>query len=292
MVTETSMVRERKSVSAVALSLLMPGLGHLYCGRIVTGLVLAFLSSISMLVFFLMLVVRTPSWTPSLAVLLAASFSIALFAFVDSWRLARRIGKSYVLKDYNRWYVYTLLVLGMGTGSLVYAEYTKTRFMEAFRVPTVGMNPTIMQGDRILANKIAYDGRSPERGDVIVFPNPDNLKMTFVKRIVALEGETVELRDGALYINGKKLAREPLGPTVWEVNGTARYKIRPADGPGANFGPVTVPKHHVFTLNDNREVTQDSRSYGPIPIVGIKGRVDYIYFPFNHWSCLGKPKNQ
>lgn len=296
---------------AVTLSVIMTGLGHIYCGRIVKGLVLAFISCILIPFIFGAFSVShsTTRITVIIAALLASSV-IWLFAIIDSGYTAKRTTESYILKDYNRWYVYLILIL-MGTGgSSQIAFNVRTIFLEAFRVPVASNYPTMIPNDRFLANKIAYKNSDPQKGDLVVFTNPQDRRQNYIKRVVAVAGETVEIRNGEIYVNDQKLPRhklpqstldniritikrdkiEPLeGDVFEETNGDAKYKIFLADHkPPADFAKITVPDHHCFVLGDNRNLSYDSRNFGPVLLATIKGRADYLYFPAKDWSRFGK----
>jgi signal peptidase I len=238
---------------------------------------------------------------------------IWLVAIIDSWYTAKHTADSYTLKDYNRWYVYVLLVL-MGTGgSTQIAFNVRKNILEAFRVPVASNYPTIVPNDRFLANKLAYKTSDPKRGDLVVFINPENRRINYIKRVVAIAGDTVEIKDGQLYINDEKLQRqmlaqstldnirikvrgEPLeGDVFYETNGNAKYKIflsgPPHNQASSDFAKITVPAHHCFVLGDNRNLSQDSRHFGPIPLATVKGRADYLYWPAKDWSRFGRIKN-
>jgi len=209
--------------------------------------------------------------------------------------------------------VYVLLVL-MGTGgSTQIAFNVRKNILQAFRVPVASNYPTIVPQDRLLANKLAYKKSDPKRGDLIVFLNPEDRRINFIKRVVAVAGDTVEIKDGQLYVNDEKLQRqklaqstldtirikvrgEPLeGDVFEETNGDAKYKIflaRPShDTTSSDFAKITVPKHHCFVLGDNRNLSQDSRHFGPIPLATVKGRADYLYWPAKDWSRFGRISN-
>jgi len=295
---------------AVTLSVIMSGLGHIYCGRIVKGLVLAFILCI--IIPFIFGAFSVSHSTIRIAVIIAAllaSSVVWLFAIIDSGYTARRTTENYIPKDYNRWYVYVILIL-MGTGgSTQIAFNVRTIFLEAFRVPVASNYPTMIPNDRFLANKIAYKKSDPQKGDLIVFINPEDRRQNYIKRIVAVAGETVEIRNGELYVNDQKLHRQKLpqsalddiriqvgekpleGDVYEENNGTAKYKIFLAEHktPG-DFAKITVPKYHCFVLGDNRNLSKDSRHLGPIPLATIKGRADYLYFPAKDWSRFGRIK--
>lgn len=196
----------------------------------------------------------------------------------------------------------------MSTGSSTQIAFNvRSSLVEAFRVTAVSMHPTIAYGDRFLANKIAYNKSDPERGDVIVFKSPENRRWNWVKRVVAIAGDIVEMKDNELYINGQKLERESVGQSscdspketvqgelFLEENGQAEYQIFLADIDKekkefiANFPETTIPKNHCFVLGDNRNLSRDSRHFGPVPLATIKGRADYLYFPAKDWSRFGR----
>jgi len=301
----------RKPSAAIALSLIMPGLGHIYCGRIVKGIILAFLSSI-----FIPIIFGTLSVSHSavrIAVIISSLFAslvVWLIATIDSWYTARQAKESYVFKDYNRWYVYIILILMSTGGSIQIAFHIRSTLVQAFIVPTASNYPAIVPGDRFLANKLAYKTTDPQRGDIVVFPNPQNRRQKQVKRVVGLAGDTVEIKNGQLYINDEKLPREKLpqstlenikvkikgqpleGDIFYETNGNAKYKIfmakSPLDKTPPDFARITIPKSHCFVLGDNRNMTYDSRNYGSVPLATIIGRADYLYFPAKDFSRFGR----
>jgi len=304
----------RQPWSAVVLSLIMAGLGHIYCGRFVKGLVLTFLSCIFVPVLFGTLLVSHSSVRIAVIIIsFSVSMVIWLFAIIDSWYIAKHTADSYTLKDYNRWYVYVLLVL-MGTGGSTQISFNvRKNILQAFRVPVASNYPTIIPNDRFLANKLAYKTSDPKRGNLIVFLNPEDRRINNIKRVVAIAGDTVEIKEGQLYINDEKLQRqmlaqstldnirievrgEPLeGDVFEETNGNAKYKIFLAGPPhnqaSSDFAKTTVPAHHCFVLGDNRNHSQDSRHFGPIPLATVKGRADYLYWPAKDWSRFGRISN-
>jgi len=295
---------------AVLLSLIMPGLGQIYCGKLARGLVFTFLNLLPLPVTIGLFAMSTSSLLmPAVIAMILLAGLIQLMAIIDSACLAHN-AKEYVLKDYNKPVVYVLLLVLITTGSVGSAFYLREQLLEAFRVPVASNYPTILPGDRFIANKIAYKSTDPKRGDLIVFVNPEDRRINYIKRVVAVAGETWEIRNGELYVNDQKLPRqklpestldnirikiktdkmEPLeGDVFEETNGDAKYKIFLADHktPG-DFAKITVPKHHCFVLGDNRNLSQDSRHFGPVLLATVKGRADYLYFPAKDWSRFGK----
>ena len=305
---ESGYRHKRRPLVAVVLSFVMAGLGQIYCGRIIRGLVFALLCTVPFAVIA-GLFIHEAAVKVSFLLITAFVSVVGLVAIIDSWYLAKHTKPDYELKDYNRWYVYLLLCLINMGGSATYSLYFRDHYMEAFRVPTASNYPTIAPGDRFLANKLAYRNQDPKRGDLVVFVNPKNRRINFVKRVVALAGDTVEIKDNDLYINGQKLERTKLDDSILskiktevggeilkgniyeETNYGVKYKIFLKSGVDpklANFAKVTVPDYHCFVLGDNRNMSEDSRHFGPLPLAAIKARADYLYWPAKDWSRFGR----
>jgi signal peptidase I len=297
---------------AVLLSLIMPGLGQVYCGRLKRGLVLNFLNILPLpIIIGLFSLSDSPSMMQIAIALLLAGGIVQLTAIIDSAFLAKR-SAGYQLKDYNSPLVYVLLVLIVTGGGIGSALYLRNQRLEAYRVPAASCYPTIMPNDRILANKHAYNRTDPKRGDLVVHICPFDRHSNYIKRIVAVAGDTVEMKDNQLYINGHKLTRRKLpestldkiritvegkpleGEAFEETNGNAKYNIflaePPRDDTAGDFEKITVPEHHCFVLGDNRNNSRDSRHFGPGPLATIIGRADYIYWPAKDWSHFGRIK--
>jgi signal peptidase I len=292
----------------VVLSLIVPGLGHIYCGKMTRGLVFAFLTGMSVMIALLLLVYCAPMRLLTFSTLIfLALLAVPLIATVDAYRIARRIKSDYELKEYNRWYVYIIMALIISSNTVGYSLYVREQFLEPFFIPTCHNYPTITPGDRILASKRVYKTIDPARGDIIVFRNPQNMRQNQIKRIVAVAGDTVEIHNDALLINGLPLKRDKVphqrpdktdarlqGEVFYESNGEARYKIilspreEELQVSVTDFARITVPANHCFVLGDNRHYSRDSRHYGPVPLVGIRGRADYLYWPADGWSRFGR----
>lgn len=134
------------------------------------------------------------------------------------------------------------------------------------RVPSGSMLDTIQIGDRLIASRLSYKSESPQRGDIVIFKYPDDEKQKFVKRIIGLPGETVEIKDGGVYING---SATPLTETYIK------------EKPVGHFGPYTVPEHSYFMMGDNRNDSLDSRYWTNTFVKEDKilGKVKFRYFP-------------
>ena len=289
---------------AASLSSVMPGLGQLYCGAIMKCLWLAgAMSAIGLLG----LVVAVPGFSLNegfLLLFLALSLLLYGYSVVDAFLLARRTGEHYQPKDYNRWPAYVLLFLAVSGGYVFSGLYVRDRLVQAFKVPSSSMYPAIWPGDKVLAVKSAYLDQDPAVGDIVIFRNPENRRQLFIKRVVAVGGDAVEIRDGNLYINDIPLKREPApaaavipGPSTppgtlfYESNRNAKYRIllNPgADDKRRNYPRTVIPKYDCFVLGDSRNDSFDSRFFGPVPIAGVVGKASFIYGPARDWSRFGR----
>jgi signal peptidase I len=287
---------------ALVLSLCSTGLGQIYAGSPVRGLVLflTFLLYVPVVFVAGLLKPSTPILI-GLILALAGVLGIMLFAAVDAYRLARRARVHYEVKEFNRPLVYVLFFL-VGViypaGSLM---VLRANVFEAFLVPTASEAPNVLPGDHILVNKLAYRDTLPKRGDVVTFRNPRNRTENWIKRVIGLPGDTVEVRGNEVLVNGKKLERDPVpaaslsaiheeisGAVFYETNAGRRYKIMlaPSSRP-ANYPRTKVPEGCCFVLGDNRNRSEDSRQIGFIPLGDILGVLQYIYYPAQSWSRFG-----
>ena len=166
--------------------------------------------------------------------------------------------------------------------AIALALFFRQFVLQAFRIPSQSMESTLLVGDFLFVNKFLYgaqlpfsetrlpDVRPPRRGDIIVFKPPQENR-DFIKRCVGVAGDTIEVRNKDLYVNGK-LQVEPY----------VQHLDRHVQGPGSTnrdfFGPYVVPPGHLFMMGDNRDNSADSRFWGPEPISRVKGKAMFIYF--------------
>ena len=165
--------------------------------------------------------------------------------------------------------------------------------VQAFRIPTGSMENTLLVGDFLFVNKLVYGSeidigaaghriiyyrfpaiRQPHRGDVIVFRYPDDPSRDFIKRCVAVEGQTLEIRNKVLYIDGVA-QKEP-----YVIHSDERVIPREVSARD-NFGPTVVPKGHIFMMGDNRDNSHDSRFWGPLQLSLVKGKAMILYWSWD-----------
>jgi signal peptidase I len=154
--------------------------------------------------------------------------------------------------------------------ALVLTLVIRTYVMQAFKIPSGSMRPTLTEGDKLFVNKFIYRFRVPERGDIIVFKFPGDPKKDFIKRLVAFGGEIVELRDGKIYVNGKVLS-DPgsFGKFYY-------YNHDPFGGPGEK---IRVPEGSYYVLGDNSANSTDSRFWGFVPGKNLLGKAVFRWWP-------------
>lgn len=248
----------RKIWVAVALSLLCTGLGHLYCGRTARGLVL-FLLSLLVVPVAVAVALAPPSGLLLAAfVVTGAGFPIlVLFAVIDSARIARRLRDGVERRDYQRPVVYALFAIVGLLFPLGSSVYLRAHVIEVYRIASGSMEPALHRDDYVFVNKLG--GRPPKRGDVVVFRHGHDPERNYVKRLVGLPGDRVEVRDGRVYVNGQILPD-------------------PKTDPGAtpNVPEQPVPPGSCFVLGEDLANSKDSREFGPVAADAIVGPAVYV----------------
>jgi len=173
----------------------------------------------------------------------------------------------------------------------VFVFFVMTFVVQAFQIPTGSMIPKLLVGDFLLVNKMAcvrpafrvedwlIPHKQISRKDIVVFKWPKDLTKDFVKRVIGLEGEKVEIRAKQLYVNDVAID-EPYkihkDSQAYSKDDQYQYDL----AIGANYGPVIVPPGHLFVMGDNRDDSMDSRTWGFVPLANIKGRPWIIYFSY------------
>jgi len=167
--------------------------------------------------------------------------------------------------------------------AFILAMFIRTFFFQAFRIPSGSMEHTLEIKDRLLVNKLHYGPKipfsnmripgftKPRRGDVIVFKYPNDRKRDFIKRIIGLGGETLQIMGGDIYIDGKRVA-DPLIRNIFYYN-------RDNSEFGKEGQDVHVPEGHYFVLGDNSRSSHDSRYWGFVPEENVIGKAEVIYWP-------------
>lgn len=182
--------------------------------------------------------------------------------------------------------------------ALLLALFIRTFIVQAFKIPSGSMIPTLQIGDHILVNKLSYGVRIPiwgqyllqyrqaQRGDVIVFVFPEDRSKDFIKRVVGVGGDVVEIRGKRVFVNGQPL-EDP--HAYFEGDGAQGIGFQIRD----DYGPKRVPENHIFVMGDNRDRSYDSRFWGFVDLQDIKGKAFMIYWSWDgtdrwiRWERIG-----
>jgi len=208
-------------------------------------------------------------------------------------RKEERMRKKRFIKEYLEPIVIAVLI----------ALFIRTFIVQAFKIPSSSMEPTLLVGDYLLVNKFIYgikipltdtklfQFKNPKRGDIVVFIYPKDRSKDFIKRVIGTEGEKVEIVRNKIYINDN-LVEDPWGHYSEKSDWLTQLQLM------ERFGPVVVPKDSLFVLGDNRDNSQDSRFWGFVNVNAVKGKALIIYFSWDgnaqnlldeiRWRRLGK----
>ncbi len=168
------------------------------------------------------------------------------------------------------------------------AMVIRTFVVQAFKIPTGSMRMTLQEGDLILVNKFIYGAkvpfsnfylpalREPKRGDIVVFVYPEDKKKDFIKRLIGLPGEIIEIKGGSIYVNDKQV-EEPIFKQIYYYN---RGDF------GAEGQKIVVPKDNYFVLGDNSASSKDSRYWGFVPKENLLGQALVIYWPIHRMRTI------
>ena len=173
--------------------------------------------------------------------------------------------------------------------AVILALLIRTFVVQAFKIPSGSMEPTLLVGDHILVNKFIYGVKipfirntlipisKPKRDDVIVFIYPHDTSKDYIKRVIGLPGDRIDIFDQKINING----------TLYDDNHGVYSEVRNGASPNMvkkRYRPVIVPENHLFVMGDNRDHSSDSRVWGFVPLKSVKGKAFIIYWSWPHWK--------
>ena len=199
---------------------------------------------------------------------------------MDKEKSKRQYKKGRAKKSVFREYLEAAII------AIILALFIRTFVVQAFKIPSESMKPTLLVGDHLLVNKFIYGVKlpfinetiipisEPKRGDIIVFIYPVDKEKDFIKRVIGLPGDRVTIMDRKVFINGKAI-NDPYGT----YDNTVRKN--------ENFGPILVPKESLFVMGDNRDHSYDSRYWGFVPLDFVRGKALIIYWSWPHWKRFG-----
>lgn len=297
-----NITRPRKPVFALMMSLVLPGFGQLYNGEpnkaiwLFLGFALLSIPGVALVALYL-----PNGWMmPALIFSILLTLAIWLYGMIDAWRHARR-QQDYVVQAWQTSGVYTLVFILCNVLAMpLLMGYVRAHQVESFRIPSTSMVPSVLQGDFIFADK-RYNcpgcKQRVRRGDIAIFTYPDNRTLYYIKRIIGLPGDHVQVRGNEVWVNGQSLTVRttdtPSGVQVTERDGSRQWQViwapvkqRPSET------DMTVPAGQVFMLGDNRNATKDSRYFGTVPLQDVVGKARQVWFSSNasgvRWGRLGE----
>jgi signal peptidase I len=264
---------------AALLTVLTPGLGHLYIGQARRGITLfIFVMIADTLLMFAMMGVLARFWM--FATSLALLLGLWLYIGVDAVLRARRAAH-FALQSHNRWAVFAgafVLACLVFAAPCIYGLRAKASGRLLWlNATTPSMEPTLETGEYILADASYYQARQPMRGEVAVYRHPKNPDIHLIKRIIAVEGDRVAMKGGRAVVNGIGIEEPYLEPLLSGM-------LLP------DMPEMRVPAGHVFVLGDNRANSLDSRNlveHGPVPFGNLIGRVTDVAIS-RHWLRMGR----
>jgi signal peptidase I len=174
-------------------------------------------------------------------------------------------------KSKSKAYKWVIEIAVIFAAAFLLALLVQQYIVKPFAIPSPSMENTLLEGDRVLVNRLVYHFHPPRRGDVIVFHPPGKPDSDpFIKRVVAVAGDTIAVHDGQLYVNG-------------ETRDEPYVKEYPIDG---DYPETKIASGYVWAMGDNRNNSGDSRVFGPVPLGNIMGRAFAVYWPVKHMGGL------
>ena len=291
----------RKPALAALMSLILPGFGQLYNGEVnkAIWLFLLFTCIYTPAIALAALYVPAGWMMPVLALGLLGTLALWVYGMADAWRGARAL-LHYQRRNWQTSGMYMLVLLLCNLIVLpLLIGYVRTHQVEAFRVPSTSMAPSVLSGDFFFADK-RYNcpgcKQAVQRGDVALFLYPNDRTQTYIKRIIGLPGDHVQISGRRVSVNGAPLGADGGAGTdasVTERSGARQWQVvwNGVSGPQSD-ADITVAPGQVLVLGDNRNGSRDSREFGTVPLREVVGKARQIWFSYGpdgiRWARLGK----
>jgi signal peptidase I len=302
-------MKKRKSYIALLLSIVAPGLGHIYCGKPLKGFILLGFAYIYFPVVLLMEMAgeKGPCYFITLMAAILFASLVMIYAIGDAFFLSRRQKENINPGQFNQPWVSALIIVACLAATWLFPINIRNNHVQAFRIPASSMIPNLLIGDYLFVDKALYKKRSPRRGEIVVFIYPEDRQKYFIKRVIGLPGDRIEIRGPAVILNGVPLVLGPETQSEFKgnkgiINGavasetvddiTYSILLAKSERSDQRLGPVTVPEGHCFVMGDNRFNSHDSRHFGPVPLEDVVGRADFIYIPERSWSRFGRIQHE
>lgn len=295
-------IKRRKPLFALLMSFILPGYGQLYNGELnkaiwlFLGFALLTVPGIAVIALYLPVSWTLPAMLGSLILLIV----LWLYGLVDAFFTARR-QQNYELKNWQNSGMYLLVLLLCSILALpLLTDFVRNNLVESFRVPSASMEPTVLTGDILFADK-RYNRtgfkQAVQRGDIAIFVYPNDRTTYFIKRVIGLPGERVKIKGAEVSINGKPLrfqtAAAANGLLVTETDGKARWQVFWGDTKlQLPQTELIVPPGQVFMMGDNRAASNDSRFFGTVPLQDVVGKARQVWLSAKgdsfRWERMGR----
>jgi signal peptidase I len=253
------------------------GLGYVYVGEIglAVGMFAGLYGIIAIFAWTRVIVVSATMWWLVWAATILVIGTVLIHPVVIASKNRQRAAKKY-----NRWWVYILwLLLINGVAFTFRANRAQIFGYEPFRIPSASMSPTVELGDLVLVDTWRYRSHALAVGEIVIVERPENPGVKYIKRVVAVAGDRIEMRDGVLYRNGQTIAE----PNV--------HAPAPHAGSPRTIYPSILGPDLIYVLGDYRDNSLDSRQWGPLTTSSLRGRAQYIWLSIDRrrvrWERVG-----
>jgi signal peptidase I len=280
---------KRVPKKALFLSMIMPGLGQVYNGEVSKGISMFLVFAFSVPIFS-WLATHGPNFSLWLLIVVGVliNLSVCLMSAIDAFKRAKKIGDNYQLGPFNKVHVYlSLLFFGYFFVLNQLFMYTRNHVVAMYNIPSTSMSPNLEKGDLIFVDRNVNSPESKRKlkhGDIAIFVYPNDRTTIYVKRIIGLPGDKIEIKGTDVTVNDKTIVEgQPITAGDQMVlkekaeSGNTYDVVWKANSQGSQV-TTTVPNGQVFVLGDNRDGASDSRSFGAIPLADVIGVTKQVWF--------------
>jgi signal peptidase I len=294
-------LKPRKPLMAALMSLILPGFGQLYNGDVNRGLLIFIGFTLCTIPLVVLIALFLPSsiMLPLLILATLAGIGLWIYGVGNAWQAAKKLGE-YTLQSWQMPGAYLLIFL---TAMLFIlpsmTQYVRNNLVASYNIPSKSMEPSVLRGDVLFANRLYNCPQCypVKPGDVAIFVYPNNRTQHYIKRIIALPGDKIEIGQQQVIVNGQPLSRgktEQLDDKVLvtEKLGEHEYQVQGQVSDTDDMIELTVPSGQVFVLGDNRSASNDSLKFGTVPLQDVVGKASQIWFSKGEdgvrWGRLGE----